>query len=171
MFSHGYYSVISPEGAAAIEGHLRGGARASADLVERCAKDLHLTAEDNLKFGYIDKIIQEPVLRRASVPLRVLPHHPSGSDPRHRRSRARRPRSRAAARRHAAPLPRQGTQSRRILRALGSFPQGASASRGNASEQVHQGLAPRVSEPAFRHGTPRRRMVRTVVGNLQSPYL
>ena len=62
MFSHGYYSVISPEGAAAIEGHLRGGARASADLVERCAKDLHLTAEDNLKFGYIDKIIQEPVL-------------------------------------------------------------------------------------------------------------
>mgnify|MGYP000220634948 FL=1 len=43
-------------------GHLRGGARASADLVERCAKDLHLTAEDNLKFGYIDKIIQEPVL-------------------------------------------------------------------------------------------------------------
>lgn len=62
MLSHGYYSVISPEGAAAIEGHLRGGARASADLVERCAKDLHLTAEDNLKFGYIDKIIQEPVL-------------------------------------------------------------------------------------------------------------
>ncbi len=62
MLSHGYYSVISPEGAAAIEGHLRGGARASADLVERCARDLHLTAEDNLKFGYIDKIIQEPVL-------------------------------------------------------------------------------------------------------------
>lgn len=62
MFSHGYYSVISPEGAAAIEGHLRGGARASAELVERCARDLHLTAEDNLKFGYIDKIIQEPVL-------------------------------------------------------------------------------------------------------------
>ena len=30
--------------------------------MERCAKDLHLTAEDNLKFGYIDKIIQEPVL-------------------------------------------------------------------------------------------------------------
>jgi len=62
MLSHGYYSVISPEGAAAIEGRLRGGARASADLVERCARDLHLTAEDNLKFGYIDKIIQEPVL-------------------------------------------------------------------------------------------------------------
>ena len=48
MLSHGYYSVISPEGAAAIEGRLRGGARASADLVERCARDLHLTAEDNL---------------------------------------------------------------------------------------------------------------------------
>lgn len=62
MLSHGYYSVISPEGAAAIEGRLRGGARASADLVERCARDLHLTAEDNLKFGYVDKVIQEPVL-------------------------------------------------------------------------------------------------------------
>jgi len=62
MLSHGYYSVISPEGAAAIEGRLRGGARASAELVERCARDLHLTAEDNLKFGYVDKIIQEPVL-------------------------------------------------------------------------------------------------------------
>ncbi len=62
MLSHGYYSVISPEGAAAIEGRLRGGARASADLVERCARDLHLTAEDNQKFGYVDKIVQEPVL-------------------------------------------------------------------------------------------------------------
>ena len=62
MLSHGYYSVISPEGAAAIEGRLRDGQRASAELVERCAGDLHLTAEDNLKFGYIDKIIQEPVL-------------------------------------------------------------------------------------------------------------
>ncbi len=62
MLSHGYYSVISPEGAAAIEGRLRGGARASADLVERCARDLHLTAEDNVNFGYVDKIIQEPVL-------------------------------------------------------------------------------------------------------------
>ena len=62
MLSHGYYSVISPEGAAAIEGRLRGGARASADLVERCARDLHLTAEDNLAFGYVDKVIQEPVL-------------------------------------------------------------------------------------------------------------
>ncbi len=62
MLSHGYYSVISPEGAAAIEGRLRDGQRADADLVERCAQNLHLTAEDNLKFGYIDKIIQEPVL-------------------------------------------------------------------------------------------------------------
>ena len=62
MLSHGYYSVISPEGAAAIEGRLRGGARSSADLVERCARDLHLTAEDNVNFGYVDKIIQEPVL-------------------------------------------------------------------------------------------------------------
>lgn len=62
MFSHGYYSVISPEGAAAIEGHLKRGERASAELVENCAKNLHLTAEDNLSFGYIDQILQEPTL-------------------------------------------------------------------------------------------------------------
>ncbi len=62
MLSHGYYSVISPEGAAAIEGRLKRGERASAELIEQCAKNLHLTAQDNLSFGYIDKIIQEPLL-------------------------------------------------------------------------------------------------------------
>ncbi len=62
MFSHGYYSVISPEGAAAIEGRLKRGERASAELVERCAANLHLTADDNVRFGYIDRVIQEPVL-------------------------------------------------------------------------------------------------------------
>lgn len=62
MFSHGYYSVISPEGAAAIEGRLKRGERASVELTEQCATNLHLTAEDNLRFGYIDKIIQEPIL-------------------------------------------------------------------------------------------------------------
>lgn len=62
MFSHGYYSVISPEGAAAIEGRLKRGERSSPELVERCAADLHLTAEDNVRFGYIDRVIQEPVL-------------------------------------------------------------------------------------------------------------
>lgn len=62
MFSHGYYSVISPEGAAAIEGRMKRGERASAQLIEDCAKNLHLTAQDNLKFGYIDQILQEPIL-------------------------------------------------------------------------------------------------------------
>lgn len=62
MLSHGYYSVISPEGAAAIEGKLRNGERATPELIEKCAINLHLTAEDNLNFGYIDRIIQEPVL-------------------------------------------------------------------------------------------------------------
>ncbi|MDD6088783.1 MAG: acetyl-CoA carboxylase carboxyl transferase subunit alpha/beta [Desulfovibrionaceae bacterium] len=60
MLSHGYYSVISPEGAAAIEGGLRGGQRATPELIERCATQLHMTAEDNLEFGYIDRVIQEP---------------------------------------------------------------------------------------------------------------
>ncbi|MBQ7456297.1 MAG: acetyl-CoA carboxylase carboxyl transferase subunit alpha/beta [Desulfovibrio sp.] len=62
MLSHGYYSVISPEGAAAIEGHIKPGMRASDELIEHCAENLRITAQDNLSFGYIDKIIQEPPL-------------------------------------------------------------------------------------------------------------
>ena len=62
MFSHGYYSVISPEGAAAIEGRLREGERATAELIERCASQLKMTANDNLRMGYIDHIVQEPEL-------------------------------------------------------------------------------------------------------------
>lgn len=68
MLSDGYYSVISPEGAAAIEGHCRGSERPSPELIERCAGDLKITAQDNLKFGYIDKIIEEP-------PLGARPYH------------------------------------------------------------------------------------------------
>ena len=62
MLSHGYYSVISPEGAAAIEGHIRPGQRATTKLIEHCASNLHITAQDNLEFGYIDRVIQEPPL-------------------------------------------------------------------------------------------------------------
>ncbi len=62
MLSNGYYSVISPEGAAAIEGHCKGGERPPQELVEKCAFNLKITAEDNLRFGYIDKIIKEPPL-------------------------------------------------------------------------------------------------------------
>lgn len=62
MLSHGYYSVISPEGAAAIEGRLRGGARATPELVEQCAGQLKITAPDNLSMGYVDRVLNEPPL-------------------------------------------------------------------------------------------------------------
>jgi len=60
MLSHGYYSVISPEGAAAIEGGLKD--KATPELIERCAERLRITAEDNLRLGFIDRVIQEPPL-------------------------------------------------------------------------------------------------------------
>ena len=62
MFSHGYYSVISPEGAAAIEGRVMEGRKVSPELVEKCARQLNITATDNLRLGTIDRIIQEPQL-------------------------------------------------------------------------------------------------------------
>jgi acetyl-CoA carboxylase carboxyl transferase subunit beta len=62
MFSHGYYSVISPEGAAAIEGKIREGQKVPAELVDACAERLKITAQDNLQKGTIDRVIQEPVL-------------------------------------------------------------------------------------------------------------
>jgi acetyl-CoA carboxylase carboxyl transferase subunit beta len=62
MFSHGYYSVISPEGAAAIEGKVREGLKVPPELIETCANRLHITAQENLKLGTIDRIIQEPPL-------------------------------------------------------------------------------------------------------------
>ena len=62
MLSHGYYSVISPEGAAAIEARLRQGERAAPELIERCAKQLGITAKDNLELGLIDRIVPEPDL-------------------------------------------------------------------------------------------------------------
>ena len=62
MFSHGYYSVISPEGAAAIEGRVHGQTRATPELIEKCAKHQMITAQDNLRNGYIDSIIEEPPL-------------------------------------------------------------------------------------------------------------
>ncbi len=62
MFSHGYYSVISPEGAAAIEGRVPEGEKVPPELIEACANRLHMTAEENLKLCTIDRIIQEPPL-------------------------------------------------------------------------------------------------------------
>lgn len=68
MLSHGYYSVISPEGAAAIEGRLRDGKRATPELIESCATNLKMTADDNRSMGYIDRVIPEP-------PLGARPEH------------------------------------------------------------------------------------------------
>ncbi|THB75841.1 MAG: acetyl-CoA carboxylase carboxyl transferase subunit alpha/beta [Desulfobulbaceae bacterium] len=62
MTSHGYYSVISPEGAAAIEGRVKEGNKVPRELIEVCADRLRLTALDNLNHGTIDKIIKEPPL-------------------------------------------------------------------------------------------------------------
>ena len=62
MASHGYYSVISPEGAAAIEGKIKEGEKVPKELIEHCAKELKITAEDNLRLGTIDRIVQEPPL-------------------------------------------------------------------------------------------------------------
>lgn len=62
MASHGYYSVISPEGAAAIEGKIREGEKVPKELIEVCAERLHLTAEQNLEMETIDRIVYEPLL-------------------------------------------------------------------------------------------------------------
>ena len=62
MASHGYYSVISPEGAAAIEGKIREGSKVPKELIEVCADRLKLTAKDNLEKKTIDRIIYEPRL-------------------------------------------------------------------------------------------------------------
>ncbi|MBU4380454.1 MAG: acetyl-CoA carboxylase carboxyl transferase subunit alpha/beta, partial [Proteobacteria bacterium] len=67
MLSHGYYSVISPEGAAAIEGGLRGETRATPELIEKCARQLRITAQDNLRNGYVDRVLQEPPLGARST--------------------------------------------------------------------------------------------------------
>lgn len=69
LLSHGYYSVISPEGAAAIEGRLKPGQRATPELIERCATQLHITAEDNLQFGLYRQGHSGTQPRRAPVPL------------------------------------------------------------------------------------------------------
>ncbi len=62
MLSHGYYSVISPEGAAAIEGKVHGQMRATPEIIEMCALHQQITAQDNLRNGFIDGIVQEPPL-------------------------------------------------------------------------------------------------------------
>ncbi|MEL7472983.1 MAG: acetyl-CoA carboxylase carboxyltransferase subunit alpha [Planctomycetota bacterium] len=56
MLAHAWYSVISPEGCAAILW------KQANEQTNRSAADaLHLTARDNLKLGIIDSVIDEPV--------------------------------------------------------------------------------------------------------------
>jgi len=62
MGSHGYYSVISPEGAAAIEGKIREKEKVPRELIDFCAEQLKITARDNLRLGTIDRIVPEPRL-------------------------------------------------------------------------------------------------------------
>ncbi len=62
MGAMGYYSVISPEGAAAIEGRIREGEKLPKELIRHCAAQLKMTAKDNLELGTIDRIIEEPPL-------------------------------------------------------------------------------------------------------------
>ena len=62
MLSHGYYSVISPEGAAAIEGKIAEGKKAPKELIDFCAEQLRISARDSLNLGVVDRIIPEPPL-------------------------------------------------------------------------------------------------------------
>jgi acetyl-CoA carboxylase carboxyl transferase subunit alpha len=53
MLEHAYYSVISPEGAAAILWR-------DAAQAQQAAEALHITAQDLLELGVVDRIIPEP---------------------------------------------------------------------------------------------------------------
>ena len=54
MFEHAVYSVISPEGCASILWR-------SAEHAQKAAEALRLTAQDMLKLGVIDDVVQEPL--------------------------------------------------------------------------------------------------------------
>ena len=78
MLENSVYSVISPEGCAAILWK-------DASQRERAAEALKLTAEDLLRLKVIDEIVQEPVGRRAHRPRRHRRGAARGPDPaRHR---------------------------------------------------------------------------------------
>jgi len=75
MMEHSIYSVISPEGCAAILWN-------SCDKVEEAATALQLTAQDLIRLGVIDEIIKEPLggahrdpERAAHILRRVLRRH------------------------------------------------------------------------------------------------
>lgn len=56
MLEHAWYSVISPEGCAAILWK-----EANEDTNEKAARALNLVAGDNLRHGLVDAIIDEPI--------------------------------------------------------------------------------------------------------------
>jgi acetyl-CoA carboxylase carboxyl transferase subunit alpha len=62
MFEHAYFSVITPEGCAAILFR-------SSDKSEHAAQALHLTSSDMLQLGIADEVIQEPELGAHRQPL------------------------------------------------------------------------------------------------------
>ena len=69
MLSHGYYSVISPEGRGSHRGQAaRGGPGSPSSWWNSAPANLKMTAEDNLEMGYINGIVQEP-------PLGARPEH------------------------------------------------------------------------------------------------
>ncbi len=87
MFENSVYSVISPEGCAAILWK-------DATQRERAAEALKLTAEDLLRLKLIDEIIPEPVGRRPPGSRRRRRGAARGPDPpRHRAAQASVPRS------------------------------------------------------------------------------
>lgn len=56
MLKHAWYAVISPEGCAAILWK-----QANPQTNAEAASALHITAQDNLRLGIVDDIIEEPV--------------------------------------------------------------------------------------------------------------
>ncbi len=65
MMEHAYYSVISPEGCAAI---LWGDAKRAPDA----AKALRLSSQDLFKFGVVDLVLSEPVGAAHRAPARAI---------------------------------------------------------------------------------------------------
>ena len=142
MLSHGYYSVISPEGAAAIEGRIRGSQRAPAELIESCAVSQRITAQDNLQNGYIDEIIQEPPPGRAGRSFRLLQARPRAGHPGHGRGGARRARRAPVPRPGHAPLQEARGHHRPLVpergrRGSGSLP-GDSRNTGKMAQHAYQ---------------------------------
>lgn len=67
MLEHAFYSVISPEGCAAI-------LFKTGELAPRAAESLKLTGRDLKKLGIIDDIIPEPVAGAHSAPQMTVHH-------------------------------------------------------------------------------------------------